>query len=74
MIEVSDAVIENGFDRQGADELLGKIAQRLENEKPADGYDIADCYDLIHHQPLPDYRQAYEHVKKELTDMGLTFG
>lgn len=72
VIEVSDAVIENGFDRQGADELLGKIAGRLENEKPAEGYDITDCYDLIHHRPLPDYRQAYGNVKKELAHMGLT--
>lgn len=74
MIEVSDAVIDNEFDRQGADELLGKIAQRLDGEKPAEGYDITECYDLIHHRPVPEYQQAYVDVKKELTDMGLTFG
>jgi len=73
MIEVSDAVIENGVDRQGADELLGKIAVRLENEKPAEGYDITDCYDLIRHRPLPVYQQAYSAVKKEIVNMGLAF-
>jgi methylamine--corrinoid protein Co-methyltransferase len=74
MIEVSDAVIENGVDRQGADELLGNIAERLENEKPAEGYDIFDCYDLIRHRPLADYLQAYSDVKKEIADMGLALG
>ncbi len=51
MVEVSDAVIAQGFDRQGADHLLVKIAKRLENEEPAKGYDINECYDLIHHRP-----------------------
>ena len=72
MIEVSDAIIEQGFDRQGADELLSKIAERLENEKPAEGYDIDACYDLIHHRPLPNYQKAYLSVKEELSGMGLT--
>jgi len=73
VIDVSDAVIENGLDRQGADELLGKIAGRFENEKPAEGYDITDCYDLIRHRPLPDYQQTYQNVKTVLTEMGLQF-
>jgi hypothetical protein len=71
MIEVSDAVIENGFDRQGADELLGKIANQLEHQKPAKGYHISECYDLIHHRPRSDYQQVYVNVKKELDDMGI---
>jgi len=71
MIEVSDAVIDQGFDRQGANELLVKIANRLEGEKPAKGYDITECYDLIHHRPLPDYEKAYISVKKQLTEIGL---
>lgn len=72
MIEVSDGVIEQGFDRQGANELLEKIAGRLENEKPAEGYDINDCYDLINHRPLPDYQEAYGNVKEALDNMGFT--
>jgi hypothetical protein len=71
MIEVSDAVIEQGFDRQGANELLERIAGGLENEKPAEGYDIKECYDLINHKPLPEYQKAYDNAKEELYDMGL---
>jgi hypothetical protein len=71
MIEVSDAVMEQGYDRQGANTLLERIAKRLENEKPAEGYDIIECYDLIHHRPLPEYQTAYDRVKKALSNMGL---
>ena len=71
MIEVSDAVIDQGFDRQGASELLAKLAKRLESEKPAPGYDITECYDLLHHRPAPHYEKAYFSVKKQLTKMGL---
>ncbi len=73
MIEVSDAVIEQGFDRQSGNELLEKIAKRLENEKPAEGYDITECYDLIHHRPSPEYYDTYHKVKNELNRMGLKF-
>jgi hypothetical protein len=71
MIEVSDAVIDQGFDRQGAGEFLAKLVKRLEGEKPAPGYDITECYDLIHHKPMPDYEKAYLSVKSQLTEMGL---
>ena len=71
MIEVSDAVIDQGFDRQGASELLAKLVKRLEGEKPAPGYAITECYDLIHHKPMPDYEKAYLSVKSQLTEMGL---
>lgn len=72
MIEVSDAVIEQGFDREAGNDLLGRIAARFENQKPAEGYDIGDCYDLVHHQPKEAYRQSYNRVKAELLEMGLT--
>ena len=71
MIEVSDAVIDQGFDRQGADALLAKLAERFEGEKPVEGYAITECYDLINHKPLSDYQQLYTRVKKTLTEMGL---
>ena len=71
MIEVSDAVIAQGIDRRGANELLGRIVKRLEGEKPAAGYDITDCYDLIYHKPRPEYERTYIRVKEELTEMGL---
>ena len=71
MIEVSDAVIDQGFDRQGADALLAKLAERFGGGKPAEGYAITECYDLINHKPLSDYQQLYTRVKKTLTEMGL---
>jgi hypothetical protein len=71
MIEVSDAVIEQGYEPQDANDLLERIAKRLENENPAEGYDITECYDLIHHHPLPEYQNIYHTVKKELNDLGL---
>jgi methylamine--corrinoid protein Co-methyltransferase len=71
MIEVSDAVIAQGIDRKGANELLGRIAKRLEGEKPAVGYDITDCYDLVYHKPYPEYERVYIRVKEQLKEMGL---
>jgi methylamine---corrinoid protein Co-methyltransferase len=71
MIEVSDAVIDGGIDRQGGNEILRKIAQRLEGEKPVPGYDITDCYDLIHHRPRPEYERIYFQVKKQMNEIGL---
>jgi len=72
MIEVSDAVIEQGFDRKTANDLLVKLANRLEGEKPREGYSITECYDLIHHKPNPDYEKVYLTVKEELKKMGLS--
>src|SRR5208283_3786539 len=66
MIEVSDAVIEQGLDREAANELLGRIAAKFENKQPLAGYDIGECYDLIHHQPKEEYAEVYRSVKKEL--------
>lgn len=71
MIQVSDAVIEQGFDRNGANELLSRIAKRIESEKPAEGFDIDQCYDLVNHKPLPEYEKVYIKAKAELAEMGL---
>jgi len=71
MIEVSDAVVEQGFDRQAGNELLGRIAAKFENKQPLAGFDIGECYDLMHHQPHKMYADIYRSVKKELKDMGL---
>jgi len=71
MIEVSDAVIEQGLDRKGASELLAKLAQRIQGEQPQEGYSITECYDLAHHKPKPDYERIYSNVKNQLTEMGL---
>ena len=71
MIDVSDAVIDEGLDRQGANELLTRIAGRFEGRQPAVGYDIGECYDLVRHQPQESYAEVIRQVKKELRDMGL---
>ncbi len=71
MIAVSDAVIAQGYDRQGADTIIAKLAKRLEGGKPVEGYSITECYDLVHHRPLPDFEKAYLSVKQQLSGMGL---
>jgi hypothetical protein len=72
MIDVSDAVIDQGMDRRGVNELLERIATRFEGQKPAAGYDITDCYDLVRHQPKQEYREAISRVKAGLREMGLS--
>lgn len=71
MIEVSDAVVEQGFDRQAGNELLGRIATVFEGQKPAEGYDIRECYDLIRHRPKEPYAEIYRQVKTRFREMGL---
>ena len=58
--------------REAANALLGRIAAKFENQKPAEGYDIGECYDLVHHQPKEAYSDIYGRVKAELRGMGLT--
>jgi hypothetical protein len=71
MIEVSDAVISQGVDRKGANELLAKLAKTFERKKPQEGYEITECYDLVHHQPRAEYEGIYARVKKQISEMGL---
>lgn len=71
MIEVSDAVISQGLDRKGANELLAKLAKTFEGKKPQEGYEITECYDLVHHKPRPEYEGVYAHAKKQISEMGL---
>jgi len=71
MIEVSDAVIDQGIDKQSANELLIRLAERLKGEKPQEGYSITECYDLVHHKPNSDYERKYIDVKKHLREIGL---
>jgi hypothetical protein len=71
MIEISDAVIEQGIDKKSANELLIRLAERLKGEKPQEGYSITECYDLVYHKPNSDYEKKYIDVKKQLREMGL---
>ena len=68
---VSVAVIEQGLDRKGANEFIGKWAKRFEGAKPQEGYSVTECYDLVHHKPKPEYEKVYIDVKKQLKEMGL---
>jgi methylamine--corrinoid protein Co-methyltransferase len=72
MIEVSDAVIKQGLDRKGANELLAKLAKTFEEKKPEEGYEITECYDIVHHRPKPNYEEVYVGVKEQLREMGLS--
>ncbi|MCK4782687.1 MAG: hypothetical protein KAV87_02975, partial [Desulfobacteraceae bacterium] len=63
--------MDQGIDRQEANDLLARLARRLEGEKPLQGNSITDCYDLIHHRTSPDYEKKHVCVKKELNNMGL---
>ena len=71
MIEVSDAVIKQGLDRKGANELLTKLAKTFEGKKPQEGYEITECYDLVHHRPNSAYERVYASIKKQISEMGL---
>ena len=71
MIEVWDAVIEQGIDRQGADEIMARLAKEFEGKKPVEGYTITECYDLVNHRPLPEFEKVYLTAKQKINDLGL---
>ena len=71
VIEISDAVIEQGLDRKAANDFLAALAKRFEGKQPQDGCSIVECYDLIHHRPKTEYERIYLDVRKQLAEMGL---
>ena len=73
MIEVADATMKAGLDREGASEALGKLAEELKTREPEPGYTIQECYDLVNHKPKPDFKDAYMKVKDRLSKLGLDF-
>jgi len=73
MLEVADAVVKQGLNRQQAGEILKKIAAKIEGRKPETGYLITECYDLVHHRPSEEYQRIYERVKEDLIKLGLNF-
>jgi hypothetical protein len=72
MIEVSDAVIKQGIDRQGAGEIMARLAKEFEGKKPVEGYTITECYDLVNHRPLPEFEKAYSTAKQKINNLGLS--
>lgn len=73
MLEVSDAAIQAGWNREMAGQVLWKIAERLKDRQPEAGYTIQECYDLINHRPSAAYRNIYLGVKEYLSSLGLPF-
>jgi methylamine--corrinoid protein Co-methyltransferase len=70
-LEVSDATIRAGWNREKAGEVLWRIAERLKDRPPEEGFPIQECYDLVNHRPRPAYQDLYGRVKEELSRLGL---
>ena len=73
LVEVSDAVIRSGMNTR---DKAGKLIERIIKEKltgkvPERGKTILECYDMVKHEPLKEYRALYDRVKGELAKMGL---
>ncbi len=71
MLEVSDAAIRSGLNRETGGEILWKLAEKLNGRVPETGQTIQQCYDLVNHRPSPEYREIYLRVKEELAKLGL---
>jgi hypothetical protein len=73
MVEISDATLAAGIDRQRGGELLAQLIRKLEDRHPEPGSPIQECYDLVNHQPKPEYEKTYQQVKEQLASFGLAF-
>lgn len=73
MVEVSDATLAAGLDRQRGGELLVKLTQKLADRHPEPGFSIQECYDLVNHRPSPEYERIHQQVKEQLIELGLAF-
>jgi methylamine--corrinoid protein Co-methyltransferase len=73
MIEVSDATLRAGLNRQRAGDILEKLTEKLRGRRPEPGMPIQECYDLVNHKPLANYERIYLQVKEELVGLGLSF-
>lgn len=72
MSEVADATVRAGINREEGNEIVKRLAKKLENREVENGPDdIRDCYDLVYHKPKNDYEQIYLKVKKEFRDAGV---
>ena len=71
--EVATASMRTGLDRGTASDLLRKVNEKLEGRVAEETVHITQCYDLVHHRPLPQYEEAYLGVKEEVARLGLSF-
>ena len=74
MIEVADATLRAGLNRVGAARICRALNDKLKGREPEPGLTIQQCYDLVHHKPLPEYAGIYRQLKDELAHLGLDFG
>jgi methylamine--corrinoid protein Co-methyltransferase len=74
MVEVADATLRAGLDREKAGEVCRSLNQKLKGRSPDSGHVIQECYDLVRHQPLPEYARICQQLKEELSELGLMFG
>lgn len=73
MVEISDATLAAGINRERGGEILAQLATRLKKRHPEPGFLIQECYDLINHRPKPEYEKIYLKVKEQLASLGLVF-
>ena len=73
MVEVSDATLAAGIDRERGSEILVRLARQLKDKHPEPGMSIQECYDLVNHRPTPEYEKIHLKVKEQLASLGLAF-
>jgi len=73
MVEVSDATLAAGIDREQGSEILTQLARQLKDKHPEPGMSIQECYDLVNHRPTPEYQKIYLKVREQLASLGLAF-
>jgi len=71
--EVAVATMKSDLDKGQVSELLQRVAAKVDGSAPEEPVHISECYDLVHHRPLPGYERIYLEVKEELASMGLAF-
>jgi hypothetical protein len=72
IVEVADAIIRTGLNREKGGELMAKIIQKLRGKTAPPPKPVTELYDLEIHQPKPEYARIYNKVKEELSSLGLS--
>ena len=73
LFEVSRATQKAGLTRATADPVMREIADRLKGRPIQPAKHINECWDLVHSQPTPAYRELYLRTKGLLASFGLEF-